>query len=58
MSFLGNPLLGDSLYNTNPGAVIKRQALHSYKMCFIHPITNKKLELYAPIPKDMLNLLQ
>ena len=57
MSFIGNPLLGDSLYNPNPGSLITRQALHSYKLEFIHPITNKKIDVEAPIPKDILSLL-
>ena len=32
---------------------IDRQALHAYQLSFIHPITEKKLCLEAPMPNDM-----
>lgn len=57
MANIGHPLIGDTLYNPNPGNIINRQALHSYKMEFIHPILNKKMELAAPIPNDFKILL-
>lgn len=57
MAYLGNPLLGDTLYNKNPGSLINRQALHSYKMSFIHPIYNNKMELMAPIPNDFKKII-
>ena len=50
--YIGNPILGDTLYGTSSD-LISRQALHCYKLCFIHPITKKKLEIVAPIPEDM-----
>ena len=42
MSAIGHPLLGDTLYGL-PSYLINRQALHSYKISYIHPITNKTL---------------
>ncbi|NLL04485.1 MAG: RluA family pseudouridine synthase [Clostridiaceae bacterium] len=33
--------------------IIERQALHSYRVEFIHPITKKTIQLIAPIPKDI-----
>ena len=50
--FIGHPILGDTLYGV-PSALIKRQALHSYKVRFIHPILKKIIEIQAPIPDDM-----
>lgn len=50
--FIGHPILGDTLYGV-PSALIKRQALHSYKVKFIHPIIKKSIEIKAPIPDDM-----
>ena len=41
-SYLGCPLLGDTLYG-KASDLIKGQALHSYKIEFIHPITNELL---------------
>lgn len=51
MAHIGHPLLGDTLYGTS-SSLINRQALHSYKLSFIHPISSKRLTLTAPIPSD------
>lgn len=53
----GHPLIGDTLYSDIESPNISRQALHSRKVSFIHPLSNKNLELHAPIPKDILQLL-
>lgn len=42
MAYIRHPLLGDHMYNKEPG-VLSRQALHSYKLEFIHPITLAKM---------------
>ncbi|KIR02912.1 Ribosomal large subunit pseudouridine synthase D [Lachnospiraceae bacterium TWA4] len=52
MKYLGYPLIGDFLYNPNCED-IKRQALHSHKLEFNHPITGEKMEFVAPLPDDM-----
>ena len=52
MSSIGHPLLGDTLYGTSSN-LISRQALHSYKIKFIHPIAKKELELKANLPEDI-----
>ena len=57
MQHIGHPLLGDTLYNPNPGALIKRQALHCNRINFVHPITKESIDIIAPIPEDMLNLM-
>ena len=59
MAYIGHPLLGDSLYNKNDNAslLIIRQALHSYKMEFIHPVTKNEILLEAEIPEDMKKLI-
>lgn len=51
MAHIGHPLLGDTLYGTS-SPLINRQALHSYKLSFVHPISSKRLTLTAPIPSD------
>ena len=56
MSSIGHPLLGDDLYGGNK-QLIARQALHSYKVSFIHPITNKKVEYIANFPDDLQKFL-
>lgn len=57
MAYIGNPLLGDSLYGNNTTSLITRQALHSYKMSFIHPVYNKPILVEAKLPKDMEKLI-
>ena len=48
MAAIGHPLLGDTMYGVS-SPLINRQALHSYKISFIHPATNKTLELTCEI---------
>ena len=56
MKYLGHPLIGDSLYNPDM-EWIQRQALHSYRLCFTHPITGEAMEFTSPLPKDMCRVL-
>lgn len=53
--YLGNPILGDTLYG-NKSNKINRQALHAYKISFIHPISKKKMIFITELPQDMKNL--
>ena len=50
--YFGHPLIGDHLYNPD-FEYMTRQALHSHKISFIHPITKKAMEFIAPLPDDM-----
>ena len=50
-----HPIIGDSLYG-NKSNLINRQALHSNKIQFIHPISNKQISITSEIPND-INLL-
>ena len=52
MATAHHPILGDTLYGTS-SPLISRQALHSYKIKFIHPITKKELELTINLPEDI-----
>ena len=45
------------LCNNATGPIIERQALHAYKIGFVHPVTNEALEFTAEIPEDMCNLI-
>lgn len=55
-SYLGHPILGDTLYG-KASCLIDRQALHSYKISFIHPIIKNKVTYIADIPEDMKFLI-
>ena len=52
MKHLGYPLIGDYLYNPDMEQ-IQRQALHAWKLSFVHPITGEKMQFTAPLPEDM-----
>ena len=54
MSHIGHPLLGDDLYGGNT-SLISRQALHSYRISFIHPISKENVQYESSIPVDMHN---
>lgn len=56
MKYIGHPLLGDFLYNPQ-NHDMSRQALHSWKLAFVHPITGELLEFEAPLPEDMRGIL-
>ena len=55
--YIGNPILGDSLYGKK-SSLIDRQALHAHKLIFKHPILNKQIEIVAPIPEDMKKIIK
>ena len=50
-SYMGHPLIGDTLYG-NGSEYISRQALHAYKVEFVHPISHKLMQFTADVPKD------
>ncbi len=54
---LGHPILGDTLYGTETG-LIPRQALHAYKICFIHPMTNQKMDFEINLSEDIKKVLE
>lgn len=57
-SSIGHPLFGDSLYADNPTDLINRQALHCFKLSFIHPVTQQRVTVESKLPKDIERLIQ
>lgn len=57
MRAIGHPLPADGLYNPN-FEVIKRHALHSWKLEFPHPITKEILYFEQELPEDMKRILR
>ena len=53
---IGHPILGDTLYGKS-SYLINRQALHAFKIYFIHPITKEELKIVAELPEDIKNLI-
>ncbi len=61
----GYPLIGDGLYKTGGlrkevselWNLIQRQALHARVLGFVHPVSGENLRFEAPLPDDMVTLL-
>lgn len=53
MASLGHPLVADVLYGGFPAAGLERQALHAYRLAFVHPLTGESLDFRSPLPPDL-----
>ena len=56
-AYKGNSILGDTLYGTETN-LINRQALHAWRLSFVHPILKKTILIEAPLPKDIKKVLE
>jgi len=52
---IGYPIVGDTLYGKSSD-LINRQALHSNKVSFIHPISKEKISIESHLPEDIKNM--
>ena len=69
MSYIGNSIIGDQKYGKNNSKItkyaqqssiintLKRQALHAYKLGFIHPTKNTYVEFFSSLPDDIQMLI-
>jgi 23S rRNA pseudouridine1911/1915/1917 synthase len=68
LALKNHPVLGDQKYGgkrasasfpeaRNLQKLIGRQMLHAWKIGFIHPVSQQRISLQAPIPRDMLDVL-
>lgn len=58
---IGHPVVGDPVYGghgPHKGPTLKRQFLHAYQLKFRHPTTGDVLELEAPLPDDLQDVLR
>ncbi len=68
---MGHPVVGDFTYGAKTKwkevplqhvqdilKVVKRQMLHSWKLSFAHPRTDKWMSFESPLPKDMASVLE
>ena len=65
MQSLGHPVVGDFLYGAphriianphvkeDPGLELERNFLHAAHLVFVHPKTNKMMEMHSPLPPDL-----
>lgn len=60
-----HPVVGDTVYGSRnsgthlPGVLkaVNRQMLHAWRIVFTHPATGETIQIEAPIPEDMLDVL-
>lgn len=58
MKMIGHPVCGDKVYGGDrPDWPIARQALHSHRLSFLHPIGGREIAVIAPVPDDFRVLL-
>lgn len=57
LKHIGHPIIGDFLYNPD-FRLCDRQALHSYSLSFIHPLTQKEMHFTSPLPEDLKCIFQ
>lgn len=51
-------IIGDDLYGGGRPTLTSRFLLHAYELEFPHPVTNEKLIVRAPLPKDFQKLIE
>lgn len=57
MNYIGHPMIGDFLYNPDSQHLINRQALHSHRLSFVHPITREPLTFVSELPCDIQKVI-
>lgn len=56
-SYIGHPVAGDALYGGEAPGFIDRQALHAERLRFCHPVSGNLIDITAPLPQDMQEML-
>ena len=58
LASIGHPLEGDPVYAGRGEKLLPRQALHAWKLAFLHPGSGKLMQFEAPLPEDFRTLLE
>ncbi len=59
LAYIKHPILGDEVYGSAaPKLGLNGQALHGYRLTFMHPRTGKQMTFTAPVPEDFRSALQ
>jgi 23S rRNA pseudouridine1911/1915/1917 synthase len=57
LASIGHPLVADTVYGGSPSDAMARQALHAFRLAFVHPLTGEPLAFEAAVPPDFQKLL-
>lgn len=52
MASIAHPLVADLVYGGAEAAGMQRQALHAYRLAFLHPMTAQPLQFQSKLPPD------
>ncbi len=68
LASIGCPVLGDGIYGRGTSGLkkgggslkgsVKRQMLHAHRLGLTHPVTGQRMEFEAPLPMDMVMVLE
>jgi 23S rRNA pseudouridine1911/1915/1917 synthase len=59
MAYLKHPILGDEVYGSGASKLgIVGQALHGYRLTFLHPRTGEVMSFTAPLPDEFRSALK
>ncbi|MBF2636604.1 RluA family pseudouridine synthase [Listeria welshimeri] len=56
-SYIGHPLIGDDMYGGDT-SMLQRQALHSYHLHLVHPVTEEYMAFDLALPDDLEEIIQ
>lgn len=57
LAALGCPVAGDFLYGQEDERLPGRFALHSYRLCFCHPLSGEWVETQSPLPVNLQEMV-
>ena len=56
---LKHPVVHDPMYGYKDDiSPVNRLCLHAYRLCFVHPVTGRRLKFETPIPDPFLKLME
>ncbi len=58
LASIGHPLEGDPVYGGKGARRLERQALHAWKLAFVHPVTRETVRFESPAPADFEALVE
>lgn len=58
MQYIGHPVVGDEKYSYRKTMKCDGQLLHAHQLTFVHPRTQEKVTIEAPLPEQFANILQ